>query len=71
MSGKVQACLSQALCTSVVPTFMLSLLAHLTSWGQPRAEKGKRAEENQVSRTSGSGRQNREWGTARAFGLCC
>lgn len=33
---------------------------HLTSWGQPKAEKGKRAEENHVSRTSGSGKQNRK-----------
>lgn len=30
----------------------------LTCWGQPREEKGKRAEENHVSRTSGSAKQN-------------
>lgn len=33
-------------------------LAGLTCWGQPREEKGKRAEENHVSRTSGSAKQN-------------
>lgn len=50
MSSKGKACHGRS-----VPAFMLSLPTHLTSRGQPRAEKGKRAEENQVSRTSGSG----------------
>ena len=45
----------------IIPTFALFLETHLTSWGHPRAEKGKRAEENHVSRTSGSRKQNREW----------
>lgn len=43
------------------PTFTLFHSARLTSWGQPREEKGKRAEENHVSRTSGSGKRNRKW----------
>lgn len=44
-----------------IPTFTLFHSARLTSWGQPREEKGKRAEENHVSRTSGSGKRNRKW----------